>query len=70
MLNYQERLDKGADVLMALIKETEAGAAEMCKAGDYAAAEKLHIMAGHMRIAYGIGRGLSVGGVQARGGDK
>jgi hypothetical protein len=58
MKDAQERLDKGADHLMRLIKAAEKGAEEACAAGEFGVSERLHKMAGHMRIAYGIGRGL------------
>jgi hypothetical protein len=55
---------------MRLIRAAEKGAEEACAAGDAASAERLHMMAGHMRIAYGIGRGLNVGGIQPAFGGK
>jgi hypothetical protein len=58
MKDAQDRLDKGAAMLLRLIKATEQGAEEACAAGEFGASERLHKMAGHMRIAYGIGRGL------------
>ena len=72
MKDAQTRLDAGAKALMRLIKQAEKGAEEACAAGDAATSERLHLMAGHMRIAYGIGRGIvTAGGVQpAFGGGK
>ena len=72
MKDAQTRLDAGAKALMRLIKQAERGAEEACEAGDAGTAERLHMMAGHMRIAYGIGRGLrTAGGIApAFGGDK
>jgi hypothetical protein len=72
MEKAQERLDKGAAMLMRLIKQAEAGAQEACAAGDADTSERLHMMAGHMRMAYGIGRGLRTSGgiAPAFGGDK
>jgi hypothetical protein len=72
MDNAQERMDAGAKALMRLIRQAEKGAEEACEAGDAGTAERLHKMAGHMRIAYGIGRGiLTTGGIApAFGGGK
>ena len=72
MKDAQTRLDAGAKALMRLIKQAERGAEEACEAGDAGTAERLHMMAGHMRIAYGIGRGLrrAGGAAPAFGGDK
>ena len=72
MENAQKRLDAAAAGLKKLIKAAENGADEACAAGDAATSERLHIMAGHMRIAYGIGRGIvTSGGIQpAFGGGK
>ena len=72
MKDAQTRLDDGAKALMRLIKQAERGAEEACEAGDSATSERLHTMAGHMRIAYGIGRGIvTSGGIQpAFGGDR
>jgi hypothetical protein len=58
----QERMDAGAKALMKLIRHAEKGAEEACEAGDAGTAERLHMMAGHMRIAYGIGRGIRTDG--------
>ena len=58
----QERLDAGAKALMRLIRQAEKGAEEACEAGDAGTSERLHMMAGHMRIAYGIGRGIRTAG--------
>ena len=62
MKDAQTRLDAGAKALMRLIKQAERGAEEACEAGDAGTAERLRMMAGHMRIAYGIGRGLRTAG--------
>jgi hypothetical protein len=62
MDNAQKRLDAGAAGLMKLIKAAEKGADEACAAGEFGTSERLHLMAGHMRIAYGIGRGLVTSG--------
>jgi hypothetical protein len=71
MDNAQNRMNDGAKALMRLIKQAEKGAEEACDAGDAGTAERLHMMAGPMRIAYGIGRGLRTsGGIAPAFGDK
>lgn len=71
MKDVQPRLDKAAKILMALIKEAEDGAEEACGAGEFETSEKLHTIAAHMRMAYGVGRGLKTSdGIQARAGAK
>ena len=71
MKDLQQRLDKGADALMASIKEAESLAAETCEAGDAGASKDFHMMAAYIRMAYGIGRGINIGGVQPKfGGNK
>lgn len=71
MENAQARLDAGAKTLMRLIAQAERGAEEACSAGEADTAERLHKMAGYMRIAYGIGRGLRTsGGIAPAFGDK
>lgn len=70
-MTTQARLDAGADALMQLIRAAQVGAAEMCAAGDYDTAAKLHQMAGHMQIAYGIGRTImTADGITAQSGGK
>jgi hypothetical protein len=71
LMTTQARLDKGADALMQLIRAAQAGAAEMCAAGDHDTAAKLHQMAGHMQIAYGIGRTIKTAdGIAPQSGGK
>ena len=60
MKDPQNRLDAGAKILMRLMAET--GAEEACAVGDFTTSERLHVMAGHLRIAYGIGRGIVTSG--------
>lgn len=71
MKDVQARLDKGADLLAMLMKQAEEGAEEACSNADFDMAKDLHLIAAHLRMAYGIGRGLrSSGGVVARAGGK
>jgi hypothetical protein len=71
MKDAQTRLDKGADLLMRLIRQAEAGAAEACETADFDTSAKLHRMAAWMRLAYAEGRTIrTAGGIQPLSGGK
>ena len=57
-VHTKARLDKGAQMLMRLIRDAEKGAEEACEDGQAQAAARLHRMASYMRLAYAEGREL------------
>lgn len=50
------RFDKGQTKLLRLMRETEAGAEEMCEIGEFDLSARLHRMAAYFRLAYAEGR--------------
>ena len=62
MKDAKARLDRGAAILMNLIRQAERGAVEACDEGHWEASAHLHRTAAYLRMAYAEGRMIEIDG--------